>query len=179
MAAVVFLSGCGGLELKHTGGVKDYLIKQARCELLAIKIKDSFKDVKSYQHRKARDLFDDAAAVGNGTVADLIVSVKTSHVVDISEEDFSKSEINKKMEAFLALDEEFFPPLLKAEMAPSEAVSLAKDISGMVMDWQDRVDKETAAGLKVMDEEWFSRVYWSTFDKTTSDSFNKKWAKIQ
>lgn len=176
-ASVLLLSGCGGLDIKHTGGITNYLIKQARCEMLAIKIKEKYPDPKSEQYKKAEGLFNDAAAVANGTIAQLIVAIKTSHVVDISNEDFKTSDINGKMQAFLSLDNELFPPALKAELTPTEAVSIAKDISGLVADWQDRVDKETDAGLKVMDDEWFSRVYWSTFDKTTADSFSKKWTK--
>ena len=77
--------------------------------MLAIKIKEKYP-AKSDEYLKAEGLFNDAAAVANGTISQLIVSVKTSHVVDISNEDFKSSDVNQKIQAFLNLEDQLFPP---------------------------------------------------------------------
>ena len=190
MAAIVLLSGCGRLQINNTSGIREYLITQARCELLAVKIKSDFPNMNSAQYRKAEKLFNDAAAVGNGAMAEFIVKVKTTHVVDYTEDDFKKSETNKTMQAFLKLEDEFASQVnikgVKEKLAvtpigglniqlPTPSVQEMMEIAKAV---QKRVDDQTAAGLNVINAEWFDRVYWNTFDKVGAESFNKKWQRI-
>jgi hypothetical protein len=171
---------CGGLDIKDTSGIKDYLSTQARCELLAIRIKKYYSAAPQYQ--KAEASYNTAAAYGNAYMADLIVSIKTSHVVDVSDDSFKNSDAFAKMQGFLAYEALTAPKqgVNKLEVSPSEVTAAEEAVKGAIgifTSMQDRIQAETDANLKVLEEEWFSRVYWNSFDKTTEDSFNMKWTR--
>lgn len=199
MVAVILLSGCGGITIQNTSGIKKYLITQARCELLAIRMKKDYKDfIESPQYRQIEISYNTAAAYGNGYIADIIVQVKTSHIVNVSEEAFTGSDVYAKMKEFLTW--EAFTPIKEAPEKPKpslgnlwphgRAQNLGISLSdldlvesaitkavGIFTSLQDRADKETDAQLKILEQEWFSRVYWNSFDRTTEDSFNMKWTR--
>ncbi len=177
---------CGGLDIKDTSGIRDYLSTQARCELLAIRIKKYYSTAPQYQ--KAEAAYNTAAAYGNAYMADLIVSIKTSRVVDVPDEAFKSSDLFAKMQSFLAYEaltnqKAEVPAGQKPKalgVSPSEVIAAedaVKGAMGIFASMQDRIQAETDANLKVLEEEWFSRVYWNSFDKTTEDSFNMKWTR--
>jgi len=185
---IPLLCGCGssGLDIKDTSGIKDYISMQARCELLAIRLKKYCSAAPQFQ--KAESVYNTAAAYGNAYMADLIVAIKTSHIVDVSDDAFKNSDIFTKMQSFLAYEAltNSKTEATREGKAVKRGVSLGgvtaaedavKGAVGIVTNMQDRIQAETDANLKVLEEEWFSRVYWNSFDKTTEDSFNMKWTR--
>jgi len=187
--SAIFLCTAGCLQIKDTSGIKEYFQDQGRAEILAITIKEKYKNKKgSADYRNADMLYNRAAGAGNGWAKGILYDLRTTSVLDVSIEDYNNSPAAKAISDFLKLDQHPFytmrlafptkgshPPYAKdlpADQANLEKIgSSVEKLIEIVKKQHDRWVEQAISVIELQ----FSNARWTTFENTTTKWIDEKY----
>jgi hypothetical protein len=156
-------SGCEGLSVKDTGGIKLYLSDQSAAEIRALAMKTAYRDKTSQAYKTAEKLYNQADADGTGWVSGILLDAKMKHEVNVSESQYKNSPAGKSLAAFLALE-------VTVEKMEGDPVAIANaaavfigEIAKIVYD-QNKVRLQEA--IQAL-EGALQKARWTTFDQLT------------